>query len=719
VTPDGRVVDTDDADVFLVAATSAEPSLASILIPAIDDAALHASRVDERTVSKILASIACEPVEGRAWVASDGRFALGPVVGLARKDAAEHIGHGAREQARRRRLEAIDAELEQLSVRLAVIQQAIAACAQRRRLADSERAKAPLGTGLRDAVRELAVAEREQNQRARDFRAALAEQERVAAELRAVSEQLRADAEQLRLSSWLDSLPNLKDALQELRRALDKLWAAHQRVGLLEQQLAERQDIQTRAADALEAAAAQTAEAEHRAEQAAARHQILIETVGDKVDELQRKLDELRRRTKAAELQLKQLSQQKSGADRTFGAASQAVEDGKVQLQERETRRAEAIAELQALARTGVWGNLDESWRDRDLRADWSATAAVEIARELEKQLQARVEISPSAWDRATTTLQGAVQELTSALSAHGYRPSTRRAAEVLVVTIIYQGCELDPSKLVATLSDEISSRERILDEREREILENHLIVEVAHHLHDRIRSGERLVATMNREIESRPLSTGMRFRFKWMPRSEPELVEARKRLLAAQGVWSPADRKAIGSFLQQRIQDERASSETGTWFDHLQKALDYREWHEFQIERMQNDQWKRLNRKTYGTGSGGEKAIALTLPQLAAAAAHYSSASKLAPRLILMDEAFVGVDSDMRAKCMGLLVAFELDFVMTSEREWGCYDTVPALAIYQLVTRPGVDAVHETRWVWRGGHFGRDDGEQLERPPS
>jgi hypothetical protein len=51
----------------------------------------------------------------------------------------------------------------------------------------------------------------------------------------------------------------------------------------------------------------------------------------------------------------------------------------------------------------------------------------------------------------------------------------------------------------------------------------------------------------------------------------------------------------------------------------------------------------------------------------------------------------------------MGLIHAFDLDFMMTSEREWGCYSTLPALAIYQLSTRPGIDAINLTRWVWNG----------------
>ena len=56
-----------------------------------------------------------------------------------------------------------------------------------------------------------------------------------------------------------------------------------------------------------------------------------------------------------------------------------------------------------------------------------------------------------------------------------------------------------------------------------------------------------------------------------------------------------------------------------------------------------------------------------------------------------------------MRSKCMGLIHTFDLDFVMTSEREWGCYRTLPGIAIYQLSTWPGIDAIGLTRWVWNG----------------
>lgn len=68
-----------------------------------------------------------------------------------------------------------------------------------------------------------------------------------------------------------------------------------------------------------------------------------------------------------------------------------------------------------------------------------------------------------------------------------------------------------------------------------------------------------------------------------------------------------------------------------------------------------------------------------------------------------MLDEAFAGIDPTMRAQCLGVLEQFDLDVVMTSELEWGCYPTVPALGIYHLAAFPGVDAVGVTRWVWNG----------------
>jgi hypothetical protein len=261
------------------------------------------------------------------------------------------------------------------------------------------------------------------------------------------------------------------------------------------------------------------------------------------------------------------------------------------------------------------------------------------------------------------------------------------------------------PGEYASALAEDLTHRERLLNQREREVIENHLLGDVAVELQRLLRRAEEWVDETNAELLARPTSTGMQLKFAWEadPDGPPGLEAARRCLRRKNALWTPEDRTGLATFLQQRIEAERTAAPDHTWREHLGVGLDYRKWHRFSVLRQQNDQWVRLTRRSYGTGSTGEKALALTVPQFAAAAAHYRSAAPHAPRLILLDEVFVGIDSDMRAKCVGLLATFDLDFVMTSEREWGCYPTLPGLAICQLTARAGVDAVLVTRWVWNG----------------
>jgi hypothetical protein len=77
-----------------------------------------------------------------------------------------------------------------------------------------------------------------------------------------------------------------------------------------------------------------------------------------------------------------------------------------------------------------------------------------------------------------------------------------------------------------------------------------------------------------------------------------------------------------------------------------------------------------------------------------------------------------IGPAPPARAKCLGLLTTFDLDVVMTSEREWGFYATVPGLAAHHLVRRDGVDAVHVTTWEWDGHEPARIERRTSPRPP-
>jgi len=309
--------------------------------------------------------------------------------------------------------------------------------------------------------------------------------------------------------------------------------------------------------------------------------------------------------------------------------------------------------------------------------------------------------------DAASERVQRRVAEelktLADTLSRHGNSASARLLDDGVVVDVVFQGRPTTVPDLEAALAAEVGERQRLLDEREREILENHLVNEVASTLQELISAAEAQVAQMNGELERRPTSTGMRLRLGWRPREDGPagLAAARDRLLRqTSDAWSADDRRAVGEFLQARIAEVRAAEPTGTWLDHLTEALDYRGWHRFVIQRHQNGQW----RSATGPASGGERVLAASVPLFAAASAHYASAGHPhAPRLVTLDEAFAGVDDNARAKYLGLLAAFDLDVVMTSEREWGCYPEVPGLAIAQLSRTEDVAAVLVTGWEWDG----------------
>ena len=333
---------------------------------------------------------------------------------------------------------------------------------------------------------------------------------------------------------------------------------------------------------------------------------------------------------------------------------------------------------------------------------EWNITQALRLAREIEQALSADPD-EDARWQRLQRQVTDELGALADALRRHGNNAAASFREEGIVVEVTFRARTTSLPALTAALAEEVEERQRLLDAHEREILENHLVGEVASSLQELITAAEKRVADTNRELAERPTSTGMRLRLRWTADLEaPDgLSDARARLLRQTAdAWSEADRTAVGSFLQNQIRAVRAQDATGTWLEHLTSALDYRRWHRFTVERRQAGEW----RSATGPSSGGERVLAASLPLFAAASSFYSSAANQhAPRLVLLDEAFAGVDDRARAKCLGLLSAFDLDVVMTSEREWGCYAEVPGLAIAQLSRIDGIGAVLVTRWEWDG----------------
>ncbi|WP_435770866.1 TIGR02680 family protein [Nocardioides sp. SYSU DS0651] len=425
-------------------------------------------------------------------------------------------------------------------------------------------------------------------------------------------------------------------------------------------------------------------------------------TVGASVAELERRLGETTAALTEVEAELARISGEQVDTAGRRGSLEEKVRELRTRREEAATERERVIGDLRAFAATGLLRVALPALQvpDPDAPDDWSVTAALALSRGAEQELD-DVEESDDAWRRAQQRMSTAAQELSTQMSRHGHTSFLDPRGEVVVARVRYLSEEVDIDRLAVRLSDDVEQRERLLSAKEREILENHLVNEVAGELHELLLAAEAQIDRMNAELAARKTSTGMQLRFRWQERSDGPagLAAARGLMVRSDATWTAADRSAIGGFLQARIAEVRETDPTGGWAEHLEQALDYRQWHSFVIERRQNGQW----RPATGPASGGERVLAMSVPLFAAASSHYNSASPHAPRLILLDEAFAGVDDDSRAKALGLLATFDLDVVMTSEREWGCYPQVPGLAIAQLSRVEGVDAVGVTRWQWNG----------------
>ncbi|HEY1247057.1 MAG TPA: TIGR02680 family protein [Hyphomicrobiaceae bacterium] len=735
LSPDGRLqAGTDGTSILDVQAlprTACREALGTFLQAVVPDGC----EVPAATVSAVLAGIACAAEDAgdcEAWVAPDGRFRLGALAGAWAKPEAVYIGFAARAAARARRLAAIAERLQQLAAELAEVGSAAADLERDEVHAAEEWRLAPADDPLRQAH---VVA----NSRAADAQAA---RERLAeadirygtAEeaLRGAQQALATDAADLGLPPSAEALPAVEDALDGYLEAQAHLC---QVAGELRHVLPELQRERGRERDALDDLSNcndRCADARIEAEQADERQAVLRASIGAKVEELQRRLSDARNDVTAGEERRKQANERLRTCVASKAVAGTNAETARQAFERASAGRAEAVANFQRFATTGL---LQAAWPTvalPDLAAPWTIDPALTLARSAERELS-EVRHDDDAWNRVQKEVAGDATELQRALSARGHRAQVESTDWGLVVNVLYQGKAERPDSLKLRLEEEIAERNVLLTAKEREILENHLQTEIAYEIQRLVQEAERQRNKINEELRIRPTSTGVKYRLLWQPLTAEEgapigLEEARKRLIhTGADLWTAEDRNVVGTMLQRRIAAERERADTGgghvggagggTLAEQLARALDYRRWHRFRVERWQDGSWRKLS----GPASSGERALGLTVPLFAAVASFYSDrgAYELAPRLMLLDEAFAGIDDAARAHCMGLIRAFDLDFMITSEREWACYAELPGVSICQLQRKEGIDAIYVSRWTWDGKARTREPDPDRRFAPS
>lgn len=270
----------------------------------------------------------------------------------------------------------------------------------------------------------------------------------------------------------------------------------------------------------------------------------------------------------------------------------------------------------------------------------------------------------------------------------------------------------LPPLKLLDELVELENEQRILLTERDRELYEEIIIGSVGKAIRNRIHRARDWTVKMDELMKQRNTSSGLKLSLKWVPlerKSEDELdTETLIELLMRDAErMNDQEFEKVNSHFRTRIlrAKQEAQEEQGSLRRYIYQMLDYRSWFEFRLEHRKGEQsnYTELTDSKFNVLSGGEKAMAMYIPLFAATYSRYSDASPDAPKIISLDEAFAGVDEANMRDLFQLLTDMEFDYIMTSQVLWGCYDTVPSLAIYELYRPRDTDVITLFHYRWNG----------------
>ena len=701
VHPDGTV-EHPSHDVQLRPQPNPEP--AGSLLAVIEPAAAEAVR--EPVARSVLASIGLGPSDRDTWVDVDGRFRVGRLNGQSSKPYAQYLGRSIRERNRQRRL----AELAELIKDAdALVTDLIARrdrLRARLRTVDSDLRRFPPLRPVTDARATAAEADRH----ARRLQGQAVDAE---TRLNALREQVTARAytrdriaATVGLTLWAGRLGDLARLVGSYERAATawiyeerRLLEARERLELADQLVVRAESRCDGTEVELDDRRAALASAEERV---ATMQQIVDDPTGQ---EVLGRLEAAEGHLEAVRGQLEELEGRWDGLVEAVARADSAASSRHGEHERARTQRSTAVDAFKRLATAGVVRHAAEvrDWPDTPV-VDWSETAALLVARRIADALE-KVAYDDAARNRAATNLTRAFQELTVALPPE-LQVVPRTEHDVAIYSVVYDAQERSLFELAELLQADVRARERRISEEDVRIIDEFLSGEIRDNVRRTLLEARRLVDRINADLETRTTPSGQTVNLDWRidedaPVGTSEAVEL---LLTTPGVNRKKD-EALRQFLKERLEQARTDTREATVRDRLIDLLDYRLWHRFTVmqRRSPQERWTPLTRRIHGKGSGGSKAATLHLPLFAAAAAFYASSRPTAPRLVVLDEAFAGIDGPTTAKLLDLTVEWDFDLFMTSWREWMCFPELPGLSIYEIIRDADAHVVDTEWFIWDG----------------
>lgn len=717
IMPDGKLVDKDTFDVLLHARplNSGHQTLASVLVP------IAAHGVTAKTITSILSTITfsdtatvdLSEASSSCVIGANGSWTIGPLHGRWEKSEPAFIGATSREAARIRKIKELGREIAVLQEKRDALSGNIEERKAVLRAIDKELQRFPTTADVLQARAQV----RAESKNLTEARTALVEAETNAKAARAAWNVQSSKLEQILirtgLQRWISSLSDLREKTQAYERTFNDLLQHAQKLDSDNARLKDKEQTVAEAGERLADISDEFSSAEEKAFRLETQLETLRSNIGADPKSILTQLEALESREREAIEELKTARDQLGQTRETVGGARASHEAAQLSVQQQETLRQASAERFRNFAAAELLNDAGIPLSSLELESielqtgAWTFTDTLLVARKVD----AASSLASNTRDhreRLENRVNQQHQELLREFSGD-IRLTPQRTDESLVYSATYNGQNLGLSRLIVVLDQDIEARNKLLNEDEHKVFESFLSGETHEHLRTRVREAQELINKMNAVLEKCPTASGALVKLKWeVTENAPgETEQVIKLLLRSGHLLSDADRQALRIFLSQRLQEARESDGAGNYHERMMKTLDYRSWFEFKIHyKDSGSEWKLLTRKRHGEGSGGKKAVMLHLPLFAAAAAFFQSAAPTSPRLIMLDEAFAGIDPTTRGQLMGILSEFDLDFVMTSYEEWGFYEELDGLSTYHLSREQGLRGVLAEWFLWDGGEF-------------
>ena len=671
-------------------------------------------------------------------ISTKAQFSYGVHVGARPKAAPEYIGATNRAARRRARLEAQDRNIAQAQARA---REAEADLSQAQGLLDDFRrarrelphtgtiAQAAERTGRSAAL--LAHARTEAGSAQRQVDEAVAEAD-------AAGRQLRHKAAERRLPTREDEVDAIARAAAEFENAAVALHGERLTLARAEEDLEERTESLARQRKEHEEAEAAAAAAERLQEALEEEFRTLEETLKQDVQHVLEQIRQTERDLRSTRGQYGEHDRKArrehdnvTAADRDVSNERQALAEAIGNLHEQARQFGEFtrpdLRPLVGVTAAAPWPE-GSSWPVREAASDALAASltantgdtpidqvtavkhtlpegAIELIDAFTAVTRGGRQVTEGTLKNTQDRMSVALKDFTDALAAcaEDYRVDWEPGAVVTVHVIDDEGRK--PVSTFATRIDERAKDQGILlEDRERKVLEDELLAALASQIHTRVVAARDLTRNMNADTRAKPMSSGIAIGIRWTQSDKtgslvPQFASAaqgvREMMTDARRAASrllerdqpgPERLAELRGLIRDMIRGYRAAHPRATYREALAVVLDYRAWHEFELVLITPGEGEqRLTRAKHSVMSGGEKSAAIHLPLFAAANALYSSAKPDCPRLIALDEAFVGIDERYKPDLFGLAVKFGLDLFMTGHDLWVTTATVPMIAHYDL----------------------------------